>query len=82
MRYYVVECGYKHNFRFADPTSAAYFMANAAKHLLVENSIGRESLELVVVEEPDPEPMEAEEVSVDDPEPMEAEEVSDDQSGV
>ncbi len=53
MRYYVVECGYSHNFRFERAEDAACFMASAAQSLIVESRNNRESLELVVVEEPE-----------------------------
>ena len=68
MRYYVVECGYSHNFRFDNPAAAAGFMARAAEALVVESRNNRESIELVIVDEPDEiqEDPELEEVSVDD----------------
>ena len=53
MRYYVVECGYSHNFRFDSPDAAAGFMARAAEALVVESRSNRESIELVIVDEPD-----------------------------
>jgi hypothetical protein len=72
MRYYVVECGYSHNFRFDNPAAAAGFMARAAEAIIVESRSNRESLELVIVDEPDEsdeiqEDPELEEVSADDP---------------
>ena len=68
MRYYVVECGYSHNFRFDNPAAAAGIMARAAEALVVESRNNRESIELVIVDEPD-EIQEAE---------IESEEVSED----